>query len=733
MRSRAVLLSLALTRTDASAAFLRKKRRQYLEPRVHLQENGSRRCRGWIWAFLLVLVASPVRASGPRWVGGPPFYIPNGYPVVFSTNTPLYYTDPGDLGPTVNHATADALVSRAASVWNVPMASLVLSQGGTLNQHVSSANVTVTSSGLVFPADVQASNSANKQIAVIYDTDGSVTEMLLGGGSSDPSLCQQNAVTDSVDLITPDSKIQHATLIVNGRCTGSAPEKQLQLQYQLQRSFGRIMGLGWSQTNDNVFTGTPVPTNNQALNWPIMHPIDIICGPYSYQCLPQPFTLRPDDISSLSELYFLYPGQQGPGKEPTLMHGEGLYGTVSFPNGQGMEGVNVTVRRREPFYDIPEAWQSVSAVSGYSYRRQGWPPMNPADGSAMGSVGTLEPFREGYWKIQRIPLPDSEPFEDFIITTEPINPLYTGGWAVAPYNGNTITPSGVSQTTVSYFGAAYSDTLMDFNSPDAANTCSPVGDGAEYAPAAVDPSGSWSNLLCGYAHFAWSSLAVKDNRSLTFEVMATDESGFPTMNKLMPLIGAWNSTDGAGTLPTVASITSAFNAPTVATTSLLVRNPSARTLRFAIADQRGAGRPDFTYGARVLYADTIYPAVMPSSGGSVQITGMGFRSGNIVTVNGVVATVTNLTANSITVNVPTLQALGLNRAAVTNVAVKDLATGGTSEMTSALIYLGPTPGLSLVSSPSGSITVGEHGAGSIQREDGGGERDDRSRELSDYL
>ncbi len=41
--------------------------------------------------------------------------------------------------------------------------------------------------GLIFPADVQSSNYLAKQIAVIYDSDGSITDLLLGNGASDPS------------------------------------------------------------------------------------------------------------------------------------------------------------------------------------------------------------------------------------------------------------------------------------------------------------------------------------------------------------------------------------------------------------------------------------------------------------------------------------------------------------------------------------------------------------------
>jgi hypothetical protein len=60
-------------------------------------------------------------------------------------------------------------------VWNVPTASLVLARGGALDEHVSGANTFLGPSGLIFPADVQSSNYVAKQIAVIYDSDGSVT------------------------------------------------------------------------------------------------------------------------------------------------------------------------------------------------------------------------------------------------------------------------------------------------------------------------------------------------------------------------------------------------------------------------------------------------------------------------------------------------------------------------------------------------------------------------------
>ena len=234
-----------------------------------------------VLTFLLCwfVSAAPSWAGGPRWVTGQPYFTTAGVPVVWYTAQPLYFTDPGDLSSSVNHAAADALVAAAANVWNVPTSSLVLSRGGALDEHVSGANTFLGPSGLIFPADVLSSNYAAKQIAVIYDSDGSVTDLLLGNGASDPTGCLQNGVTESVDSITPAGNIQHALLVLNGRCTGPAPAQQMQLQYQLMRAFGRVLGLSWSQTNDNVFTGSPPATFNQAMHWPVMHPIDIICGP----------------------------------------------------------------------------------------------------------------------------------------------------------------------------------------------------------------------------------------------------------------------------------------------------------------------------------------------------------------------------------------------------------------------------------------------------------------------
>jgi len=664
------------------------------------------------WAMVLALcwvaAGAPLWAGGPRWVTGQPYFTTQGLPVVWYTDHPLYFTDPGDLSAYVNHAAADALVAAAASVWNVPTSSLMLGYGGQLDEHVSGANVYPTSSGLVFPSDVESTNYLAKQIAIIYDYDGSVTDLLLGSGASEPSSCRQNAVTESVDSIVPAGYIQHAVIVLNGRCTGPAPEQQLQMQYQLMRAFGRVLGLGWSQTNDNVFTGSPQPTYMQAMNWPVMHPIDIICGPYTYQCMPQPFVLRADDVSALDGLYFINQGEAPAGKTDTLLNANRIFGHIIFPTWQGMRGVNVLARRWEQYTDASkeEGWYTASYVSGSLYRRRTPTAVTGTDTSMAGSMGTTDGYYEGYYDLTRIPMLPGD-WQNVFLETEPINPLYTGQYAVGPYIDNTVEPSGSNSASLAGVLPSDRTTEMWLSTNGPASACNPGNDGTETAPVVAASSGWWAGLLCRNGHTAWSSLSIKGGRTFTVEVAAEDEHGFATRAKAMPVIGLWQASDPTGTLPTFDSETEPFNSPAAGVTSLTTETAQPVQLRMAIADERGDGRPDYNYQARVLYADSISPANVGAAGGVVTITGMGFRPGNTVTVNGIAATVTNWTANTITASVPSLHDLGSSTGLVADVAVNDLVTGGVAVMSQALTYGPPAPSLNLVSAPSGMVASGQ--------------------------
>jgi hypothetical protein len=635
----------------------------------------------------VLLAAAPAYASGPRWVTGPPYFTTLSTPVVWYTSAPLYFTDPGDLSASVDHAAADALVAAAADVWNVPTASMVLAQGGELAEHISSQNVYIGPNGPVFPADASAANYAAIQIALVYDSDGSVTDLLLGQGASDPANCRQSGVTESVDAITPAGQIQHALLILNGRCSGPDPRQQLQLQYQLMREFGRILGLGWSQTNDNVFTGSPAPTNEEFTKWPIMHPIDIVCGAYTYQCMPNAFTLRDDDVASISQLYPIARGTAPAGKVDTLSNASAIGGVMNFGDGQGMQGMNLLVRRANPVTPYLEASPDVSAVTGNLFR---WSNGNPVTGSPAstiaGSMGNVNPRLEGVFSVRYIPLLPEAALQDIYFSSEAINPLYTGQYGIGPYPDAPVTPSGPAFPWRDNGVIPYESNYYVWTVPGSAATCAATGLGTAASPVAAPASGWWTNVLCGYGQSAWSLLTVQANRTLTLEVTALDEQGSVTENKLQPLIGVWNQSDPTGALPTVAAATTQFNSIAAGLTSLNFQTPGTGPLRVVFSDQRGDGRPDYNFRARVLYADSISPATALADGGLVTINGMGFRPGNTVTVGGVPAPVVASTATTILAIAPPFAALGAGASLTADVAVNDVMSGGSTIMPGALTY-----------------------------------------------
>ncbi|WP_198152113.1 beta strand repeat-containing protein [Granulicella tundricola] len=645
--------------------------------------------------------------SGPRYVTGRPYFLNEGRPIPWAQSNVLYYTDPGGLSAAVNHQAADALVASAAGVWsNVAVANIALSNGGSLAEHVSSGNAYLGPGGMVFPADVQSTNYGSVPIAVIYDTDGSVTDMLLGAGASSPSSCRQNGVTESVDRFDPVGYIQHAIIVLNGRCTGAAPQLQLQMQYQLERVFGRVLGVAWSQTNDNVLMGAPTPTYNQALNWPIMHPIDIICGAYTYQCLPNPFTLRPDDIASLVLLYPVT-GTPGTGKQASYQTAQGVAGTISFPTGQGMAGVNMLVRRKSP-QGVQEGWYEGSGVSGGMFKTNNLSPFVAADPSVQGSQGTSDQGALGNYSVAYIPVQTGAIWQDLVISTEAVNPLYFGPYSLQPFAAGSVSPSGSVAIQTAAFAYEGGTALESFTIGDAAAQCGTGMDGTAFAPVPVAATGWWNGLLCGQGHAAYGSLAVQPGRTLTVEVTALDEQGYATTVKAMPVIGVFAPGDGAGALPSVASAPSAFQARGLGTTTLLASTGALTQVRVGIADQRGAGRPDFGYQARVFYADSLSPATVPDAGGTVTISGTGFRQGNQVTVNGVAVPVVSAGANAIAVSVPAMAAVNATGGTGVDVVVADLSTGAVSTMTGALVYQAIAPNqMKLVTAQAGSVYDGD--------------------------
>jgi hypothetical protein len=655
----------------------------------------------WIWTLCVLGTGCPVaHAGGPRFVTGMN-YSNSGYAMAFYTSSPAYYTDPGDLSVTVTHAQADAMVAAAAATWNVPTSSLVLAQGGELAEHVSGANTYFDGSEMVFPPDVSASNWQNIPIAVIYDTDGSVIDALLGEGASDPSGCRQTGVLESVDSFGSSGTIQHAMIILNGLCVGSNPDDVLQMQYQVERAFGRVLGLAWSQLNDNIFTGATPPNTTQMSYWPIMHPIDVLCGEYTYQCMTNPFQLRPDDLSALA---MLYPVMQTNAMAQKVMSSQSavrLAGVVQFPTGQGMGWVNITVTRALGSHRLPEPGEIASGVTGYAFQQNGGNPITGPEADDQ-NVGSLWTPNEGLAEIQRVP--DSS-VADLFMNSEEIDPLYTDEYAIAPYQRPPVTPSGSPVQMVDWSAVAGTNNEYGQTPANAASSCPASGDGTQVAPAASDPSGWWTGLLCSVGHSSWWNVTARAGRSWTVEVTALDESGAATMLKAQPVIGIWNVGDTG--LPTVASAPFSMNAWAPGVTQVQVSaSASAGNYMFAVADQFGGGRPDFAYKARFLYADRVSPVVLGADGGEITITGEGFQQGNQVMVNGVAATVVSLTATQIVARAPSLINAGASAGTNVDVTVMDNGTGGVTTISGGISYAQQaTDVITLVSAP-GSLETG---------------------------
>jgi hypothetical protein len=664
-------------------------------------ETGGK-ARRWVRVVVaagVMMGAVSAWAGGPRFITGTTGYAVAGVPMAWYTNAPLYFTDPGDLSSTVTHAQADAMVAAAAAVWNLPTASVTLAKGGVLAEHVVGND---GATGVVFPADVEATNYASVQIPVIYDSDGSVIEMLLGSGTSAPAECLKNGVVESVDAFGWTGTIEHAVIVLNGRCVGSAPEQLTQMQYQLTRVFGRVLGLAWSQLNDAVFVGGDVPAAEMAV-WPLMHPMDLICGMYTYQCMQNAFTLRPDDINSLVTLYPV--ATSGGGKTQSSLNTVAISGTVTFPDQEGMELVDVVLYRYIPGKDVTwEPYPLYSNTTGELFQQNGGNPVMGPE-AANENAGADTASNEGAWSIPAI-VAGPQGAQVYGVT-QTINPLYFGEFAVGAYQRPVLAMSGASSASARTLLAPGASVSSNIPQGSGASQWCQYPDGTATSPGTVDPTGWWSNTssparpLCVGDNAGWRTTSVNANTSWTIEVTALNEAGAGSVQKLQPVIGVWNATDPTGTLPTVASQVAALNAMVLGMTQLRVwAAAGAGKYRIAIADQFGAGRPDFSYAARVLYASGVSPTTLAVGGGPITISGMGFQTGNKVLVNGVAATVVSWTSTQIVATAPSMAAVGATSGTVVDVEVMDSVTGGVTDKQGALMYnAGTKDVVVLVSAP----------------------------------
>ncbi len=623
---------------------------------VYTAMHGRRVFRSLVFcvcSLIPLLASSVVLAGGPKYIAGTAYFNAAvvGQPVHWAGGQLRYYVDQGPLSGTVSNAQATAMVDAAAALWSaVPTAGVTLTDAGQLNEDVNGANIQANSSGqIVAPSDVTPS-ATNYPLAVIYDQDGSVIDALFGAGTSQPAACQNNAVYVWLDNINPDATAAHGIILLNGRCATSSDMIEM-MSFELERAFGRILGLDFSQVNPGADTNGE---NNGTLGWPVMQPMSGTCDSTGGACIPNPAVLRYDDIAALNRLYPITASNltNFPGKQITAANTISIQGTVSFATGYGMQGVNVVARPLDlngnPLYQY-----TVTAVTGALFSGNHGNPItgwNDAYGYPLANWGSNDPALQGAFDLSGIPLPPGMTTANYEITFEAIDPLDILENSVGPYTEGQVTPSGtLSAISLPNLTAGSIQTLTVV----AANSA--VGGyneaiGTQAQPRPMPASGMWCGRLSQVGQSDWFIFPVRGNRIFTAVTQALDETGAPTESKALPSIGVWDAFQPVGS-PAVGAAPG-LNGDATGETWLRVATNGDDIVRLGIADLRGDGRPDYAYNGWVLYADSVTPAHLPAYGGPIAIQGMGFRLNDTVTIAGQPAIITSISPNQITAIAP---------------------------------------------------------------------------------
>jgi hypothetical protein len=603
--------------------------------------------------LLVAILAPAAHAGGPKYVAGASFFNPAvlGQPIHWPSGQVNYYVDHGPLSGSVTNQQATAMVDAAAALWSaIPTAAVTLTDVGSLNEDVNGANIVVAGNGQITqPADVTPS-ATSYPVGVIYDADGSVIDAIFGTGASQPTSCQNNGVWVWMDNVNPDATIAHAIILLNGLCATS-PDLITMMSYELERAFGRVLNLDYSQVNPTALTAQ-LPGGVQG--WPVMQPLSGVCTQFGGDCIPDPNVLRYDDIAALSRIYPITAQNLAgfPGKQLTAANTISIQGTVTFRTGYSMQGVNVVARPLDangnPLYQY-----TVSFVSGGYFNGNHGNPVNgftDANGNLLTRWGSNDSTLQGYFDLSAMPLPPGITTANYEVTFEAINPLYILTDSVGPYLDGQPTPSGtLASISIPSLSAGSSQTLT-LNVADSSAGGYQDAIGTPASPVPMPASGLWCGRLSQVGQSDWFSFPVRANRTFTVVTQALDETGAPTELKAMPAIGVWDAFDPVGA-PAIGA-GPGMNGYATGETWLRISSIGDDVVRIGIADQRGDGRPDYPYNGWVLYADTVEPQRLPASGGPIVIHGRGFRLADTVLVGGLPALVTSISPNEITVIAP---------------------------------------------------------------------------------
>ena len=320
---------------------------------------------------------------------GGPLGVCNNVPVKYTGAGPvaLNYDGGGTLG-TRTKAQADAIVTAAASMWtNVPTATITLSRGPDLPVDVTAANYTTYYQ--------KFSDGLNP---VIYDTDGTIIDLVLGTGNSAHVL---GFAGSAVAGGTP-CRYTEGQAIINGKISIS----DATLTNVLAHELGHLIGMDHTQLDSTQGLASS--------NYPLMYPI-------AYRTLQ---SLHEDDAAALSALY--------PDATTAAAYGT-LTGNFRLIDGiTAIRGANIWARENT-------TGAVFSIVSDYLQKGDGYFKMLLPPGTYTLHAEAVDSTFNGGSSVG--------PFSDTFPTDLSFQaPLYVGGVTMAPLTFGNGTPTPITIT-----------------------------------------------------------------------------------------------------------------------------------------------------------------------------------------------------------------------------------------------------------------------------------------------
>lgn len=368
-----------------------------------------------------------------------------------------------------------------------------------------------------------------------------------------------------------------------------------------------------------------------------------------------------------------------------------------------MQGVNVVARWIDPSTGQPSGTAVASSISGFLFCGNAGNIITglvDSTGQNFNRFGSNEPTLEGFFDLAGLQIPNGATSAQYQLSIEAVDPLWSTH--AGPYGSTSqVQPSGSAQPillTVTLGGDITQNILMQSSAFQKPNW---YGQTSFAAPTQLPASGNWVGVLSGYGDADFFQFSAQANRTLSVIVNVKDESDGLSESKAAPVVGMWALAD-PGNSPAPANTPSAFNTTVFGETRLDAQVLQSTVFRLGIADYRGDGRPDYSYAARVLYADNLSPIRASAAGGTpLTVSGLGLQANTSVQLGAQAAPVLASSATQLLVDSKAVAD------GIYDVRVKDVGSGGSSTITSVLtVGAGPSDTIKMVSGSNPATPVG---------------------------